>query len=81
MCKELKVNKISEDTIYISTGFGEWIAERCRNGYSLEHVNQQSNRKNKYRTHKQDKTFEDLESVYSYVKKHDYRLFIPRMRS
>ena len=80
MCKELKINKISEDTIYISTGFGEWIAEKGKNGYSLSHINQESNRKNKYRGHKQNKTFDDLDSIYSYVKSHDYRLFIPKMR-
>ena len=40
MCKTITIKEISEDTIYFSSGFSEWYAERLNNGqYELRHTN------------------------------------------
>ena len=74
MCKTITIKEISEDTIYFSSGFSEWYAERLNNGlYELKHMNKRHNSKGKHKAHRQNKMFEDIESIKEFIEKHDFR--------
>ena len=74
MCKTITIKEISEDTIYFSSGFSEWYAERLNNGqYELRHMNKRHNSKGKHKAHRQNKMFNDVESIKEFIEKHDFR--------
>ena len=76
MCKTITTKQISEDTIYFSSGLSEWYAEKLESGrFELRHMNKKHNNSRKHKAHRQNKTFQDVESMVDWIRKHDFRIF------